>query len=297
MNIAITYFPPREFACGTRYDVTWPALVKRLAQRRELRRKEDAPGFSLATFNPNRRKLENVEKVYAVGLDLDHGLPGWDELAAAFQSVACFVHTTWSSTIEALRARAFLRLSRPVNADEYYRVWTFCKDVVERGGLVVDGQAKDPSRFWYLPASAPNAPFHWAEGGGDPIDVDLALEVVPTVAPSLPPALEALDRYQKGGGPGTIHDRMRLHERASRYIDACEPAVSGQGGHLHTFLVAQKLVRGFGVDEQAAFDLMWGWNRRCAPPWKEWEIRRKIRQAIERGTLPPGSLRDAQRRT
>lgn len=291
-TVSITYFPPGEFAVGTRYNVQWSALVQRLAQRREVRRKGDAPGFSLATFNPNRRKVENVERVHAVGLDLDHGVPEWKTLVANFQAVACFVHTTWRSQPDAIRARAFLCLSRPVTADEYYRVWTFCRDVVTKGGLEVDGQAKDPSRFWYLPACAPGAAFQWAEGCGEPIDVEGALAVVP---PPAPPAAPPFPVLPPDAGGSYMHDRLRLIERAQRYVDRCEPAISGQGGHRITFVLAQKLVRGFGLDEAAAYSLLADWNRRCQPPWSEWALRRKIRQAIERGTLPPGSLRDAQR--
>ncbi|MEK0430307.1 MAG: hypothetical protein RL139_111 [Gemmatimonadota bacterium] len=289
MSISITYFPPGEFATGTRYTVEWPALVKRLAQRREVRRKEDAPGFSFASFTPNRRLLANVERVHAVGLDLDKGVPDWKTLVANFQSVACFIHTTWRSQPDAIRARAFLRLSRPVTADEYYRVWRFCEGVVKRGGLTVDGQAKDPSRFWYLPACAPKAEFLWAEGCGNPIDVDGALEAVPK-EPELPPALQALDLTRNRNLGGSMHERQRIVARAEKYLAACAPAISGQGGHNTTFLVAQRLVRGFALDENAAFALLSAWNQRCSPPWSEHALRRKIRQALDRGTMAIGQL-------
>jgi len=83
-----------------------------------------------------------------------------------------------------------------------------------------------------------------------------------------------------------------VEARAAAYLARCEPAVSGSGGHRTTFVVAQRLVRGFALDEETAYRLLTEWNQRCSPPWSERELRRKVRQAAERGNLPEGSLRD-----
>ncbi len=87
-----------------------------------------------------------------------------------------------------------------------------------------------------------------------------------------------------------------MESRAAAYLAKCDPAVSGQGGHTRTFLVAQRLVLGFSLDEETAFRMLAGWNQQCQPPWSERELRRKIRQAAQRGHLAEGSLRDRDRR-
>lgn len=86
-------------------------------------------------------------------------------------------------------------------------------------------------------------------------------------------------------------------ERARLYLEKCEPAVSGQGGHTTTFLVAQKLVRGFALDEATAFSLMTEWNRRCVPPWSRRELARKVKEAARAGLMPDGALLERGRRT
>jgi hypothetical protein len=84
-------------------------------------------------------------------------------------------------------------------------------------------------------------------------------------------------------------------DRARRYIAACPPANSGSGGHAHTFLIAQKLVRGFELDETTAFALLSAWNRTCEPPWSARELAHKIKEAARRGQMAFGCLADRQR--
>lgn len=305
MSLALTYFPRLRSARGQRVRTTWDKLLARLSVARVVADKHDAPGFSLATYTGERRALANVERVFAVGLDLDHldavsvfdrreaGKRGeatdWPTLTERFDAVDSFLHTTWSSTSDAPRARVFIRLSRPVTGDEYRRVYAACAGVAEERGLVVDRQASDPSRFWFLPAIPPGGEYRYSIGRGAPVNVDWALATVPAPAPPAPPPPHSRPHVANTNG-------LSDEERAERYLDRCEPAVSGSGGHNTTFLVAQKLVRGFALDEETAYRLLARWNERCSPPWSERELRRKLRQAAERGRMPEGALRDAQRR-
>lgn len=302
--IGLTYFRSLRNAQGQRVVTSWERLLERLSLSREVADKNDAPGLSLATYAGDRRALANVEKVFAVGLDFDHldaistsvsREPGevveatdWPALTRWFDSVDSFVHTTWSSSSDAPRARVFIRLSRPVSGDEYRRVYAACAGVAERAGLVVDRQASDPSRFWFLPSTPPGGSYHYSIGRGEPVNVDWALEQVPAIAaPSAPPPASR-PRVANTNGVG-------VEERAARYLDRCEPAISGQGGSTLTFKLAMKLVQGFALDEETAYRLMLDWNARCSPPWSERELRRKIQQAAERGRMPEGALRDARR--
>ena len=68
--------------------------------------------------------------------------------------------------------------------------------------------------------------------------------------------------------------------RARAYLEKCDPAIAGQGGHNQTFKVACKLVKGFSLDEQTAYELLLTvFNPKCQPPWSEKELRHKVESA------------------
>jgi len=73
---------------------------------------------------------------------------------------------------------------------------------------------------------------------------------------------------------------MNLPERIQAYIDACPPAISGQGGHNQTFSVACALVNGFQLGENDAIRFLTSYNAKCKPPWTEKELVHKVRTAL-----------------
>jgi hypothetical protein len=282
-TIHLTYFHRLTEPQGRRYCTTWPKLLGRLTTPREVADKHDVPGVSLATFRNDRRALANVEAVYAIGLDLDKGVD-WSSFVTLFGATDSFLHTTWSSTPTAPRARVFLRLSRPVTSDEYRRVYRGVADTCEAAHLVVDRQASDPSRFWFLPSIPPGGSYWCSIGRGQPVNVEGALACVPPSSPAPRPPLSS-------ARPGD----SSVEARAAAYLARCAPAISGSGGHATTFVTAQRLVRGFALDEETAFRLICVWNETCQPPWSERELRRKIKQAADHGAMPEGELRDRRR--
>ena len=58
-------------------------------------------------------------------------------------------------------------------------------------------------------------------------------------------------------------------------ISSLPPAISGQGGHPATFRAACECVR-LGLGDGDALSLLQEFNRRCAPPWTEKELRHKL---------------------
>lgn len=282
-SIQFTFFPKLTESKGRRVRSSWPALIARLSAPKIVASKHDAPGISLATYIGDRRALANVERVFAVGLDLDHDVD-WEQLLVLFADTESFLHTTFSSTDEDVRARVFLLLSRPVTGDEYRRVYAACAQLCADHGLAVDRAASDPSRFWFLPSIPPAGRFRFSVGAGKPVNVEWALSVAPEQpqAPVVP-----LVRTPTNAD---------LVDRARAYLAKCAPAVSGSGGHKHTFFVAQRLVRGFGLDDATALALLAEWNQGCVPPWSERDLRRKIDQAARVGRHAEGGLRDRPRR-
>jgi len=78
-------------------------------------------------------------------------------------------------------------------------------------------------------------------------------------------------------------DRDRLLHRASAYLGAMPPAVSGQGGHNAIYAAATALVHGFGLTDTEAMELLQNeYNPRCQPPWSVKELLHKVTDAFKR---------------
>jgi len=73
---------------------------------------------------------------------------------------------------------------------------------------------------------------------------------------------------------------ISVSEHASRYLDCCQGAISGSGGHDTTFWVAIALVHGFSLSAESAYQLLRDvYNPKCSPPWNDAELRHKITSA------------------
>jgi hypothetical protein len=287
MNVALTYWESLRRPVGRRVRTTWPTLLERLSVPREADSKDAVPGFALATFNGDRRALANVERVYAIGLDFDAG-DDWSCLVTAFAGTAAFLHTTWSSTPERPRARCFILLSRAVTVDEYRVLYAYVAELLECEGFTVDRAASDPSRFWYLPAKRPGGSFAFHTCRGEPMPVPAVVPIPSQQAAPPPPMPRGPIRGVNGGASAL--------ERARAYLAKCPGAISGSGGHNHTFFVAQRLVRGFSLSEADAYALLANeWNPRCSPPWSEPELRRKVSQAASAGRQRQGDMLERAR--
>jgi hypothetical protein len=78
--------------------------------------------------------------------------------------------------------------------------------------------------------------------------------------------------------------------RASLYLAACDPAIQGCGGHNKLLYAADRMVNGFLLTDQQAYDILAKeFNPRCVPPWNltdqkdERDFRRKISEARRLG--------------
>lgn len=74
-------------------------------------------------------------------------------------------------------------------------------------------------------------------------------------------------------------DRIRLMTRARAYLLTVEGAVSGQRGHDKTLYAACCLLHKFNLTVEEAWPIMLEYNQRCAPPWSEKDLLRKLNEA------------------
>jgi replicative DNA helicase len=154
----------------------------------------------------------------------------------------------------------------------------------EGGELRLQGEGA----FTVLPPSrhAGGHRYAWVAGRG-PDDIDCAvmpdwmIAAMPNddraSATSEAPASE-LPPYQ---GPVPVEERVR---RCLAYLEEVPGAVSGEGGHNHTFYVAFLIVRGFAVPLDEAMEVFQEWNEKCAPPWTEKELQHKLEDSLKRCT-------------
>lgn len=115
-------------------------------------------------------------------------------------------------------------------------------------------------------------------------------------------------KWQRPGRPGNIAnlmDKKREKElerardstpdtrlkRARAWLAHVEGAVSGSGGHNKLFYAACRLVQGFCLDVDTAFQLLQDeYNSRCQPPWSDEELAHKVMDAEKASVQNPGYM-------
>lgn len=100
-------------------------------------------------------------------------------------------------------------------------------------------------------------------------------------AADVEPPVPSNGRHKGNGSVFNVQapGRAQRLDRAAKYLDKIEPAVSKQGGHNKTFYAACALVKGFDLTPEEAFPLLQAWNVACQPPWTDAELWHKVRDA------------------
>lgn len=182
--------------------MTWPQAVEallvapRVYNLDELTPKSPgAPDFkkpsnlrlvSFAEFREGIRSRANVVGVHALGFDFDGDGATVEAALAAFPGVLGLIHPTFNDRPEKRALRIFLVASRPMTASEYDRCWAVGQ---KRLGASQGDEARDPSRWFYVPAQIEGRPApEMTELVGLPFDVDAWLaEAGPVPAPAPTP--------------------------------------------------------------------------------------------------------------
>lgn len=92
--------------------------------------------------------------------------------------------------------------------------------------------------------------------------------------------------------PAAAHQPTDAVERCRRYVARMDPALSGSGGHVATWRVAQVATRGFGLSRSDALSILREYNQRCEPHWSEAELSHKVESAEQKSKVPRGHLLD-----
>ena len=70
-----------------------------------------------------------------------------------------------------------------------------------------------------------------------------------------------------------------MKARARAYLAKCDPAISGQKGHVQILKIAGYLCNGFALSDGDAMELLEKYNQRCIPPWPQKDLLRKLSEA------------------
>lgn len=180
-------------------------------------------------------------------------------------------------------------------------------------GAEIDPSTTNPSRLVPLPGSCKCKSVHTPErpcrlvtvenAGTIPDVLDLSGWLAanadrPSEPPTSPPTIVDLGRDPVGPvhvpAADATSERGPILRRATAYLAAMAPAVSGERGHDHTFDAACSMVLGFALTAEEAFPLLAAWNQTCQPPWTDAELTHKLEDA-EKKPGPRGYLLDAPR--
>jgi hypothetical protein len=195
-----------------------------------------------------------------------HVLDGWRSVRGDFPR-------TWRARTGSGGLHVFFRHSPELDTIPLGRLYSGVD--IKGGGrgyvLLAPSQSRSGTYSWLVsPSEAELAPApRW-----------LVREIVITKTPKTePPPVASF--------AGPVNDRV---DRARRYARRLPGAVSGAGGHDTTFRACMLVARGFALSEAEAFPILAEWNQACVPPWSERDLRRKVREALSRGTMPMGAL-------
>jgi hypothetical protein len=291
---------------GKRYSLDWDRLFDRLCHPTVATNKLDLPLWAPTIWpNDNRSEGNHPIEVCALVLDLDHGATLSGGVGAIQDGPMACLHTSFqhqrdvrikdartketTTIVREDRFRLVFPLSTPVAVARYGVVWRSAERWMrEAHGLVIDGQAKNAGRCWFVPGHAPGCRFEAHRRDGDLLDPWELVEKWPTLreAGPLPPPRKTQPEPREAS---------KL-KRASAYLARMPESVSGQNGHRDLFKAALVLVKGFQLDPDDAHALlMREFNPRCQPEWSEKEIARKVRQATT-ARETGGFIRDRDRR-
>lgn len=202
MTLALTIYSHERLAQrpqrGVRVDMTWPELVRWLSMPMTAAVKDEHGGYCIASFAGDERAKANVEKIYALGLDIDDGTP-FARVCELLSRYSFLAHSTFSSSAATPKTRAILPYAEPLTAAEHGGAWRTVAAHFAGEGVTIDAATKDASRLWYVPCVPQDGPHAFHVGEGEMFDGRVASEwAPPRPAPRVVDTSGISDRYLRG---------------------------------------------------------------------------------------------------
>ena len=245
-----------------------------------------------AEFADNRRLDRNVLHVSFGTIDVDDY--GEDAVMDALNTLTedlglqVIFHTTHryaESLPNKFKCRIIIPFSRPVEVDEWDRVWHGMNELV---GNIADSQCRNPNRIYYFPSCPPGsedlAIAEHMNPDGDVLDIDAFLEDVPDI-PRKDSFIAEIDPEKLARIAADVRYKL-----AQMFLEQKFPPIS-EGSRNSTAYRVAMTCGDFGLDAAAGWPLVLDWNGRCTPPLDEDELQRTHESAYKEGgarSLPFG---------
>lgn len=179
--------------------ITWKRLAQKFSQvkprgeyklaeylalpRTERSAQKNGPGWIPGKFKEGKKRLDdNLEKLYCFTGDCDNNKSGvpitLNMLRRVLDGFDFVIHSTYSHSPKKSKWRFVVPLSRPVQREEYDRLFDHFNQLLS-GGL--DPKGRTPSQLYFWPSCPPDAVkhFQYVLGEGEPFDPSVAIAVTP----------------------------------------------------------------------------------------------------------------------
>lgn len=160
-----------------------------------------------------------------------------------------------------------------------------------RGGIKRDGKIISGG-YVLLPGSKTDKGAYSALPGG-------TINPLPTAIKAIVPDRKKSDTLGLAKNPDADQPRnvAWAMDLIKNYVESGRVAVQGRGGDNLTFQVCASILDK-AVSPGTCFDLLWEhWNPHCQPPWDDWELETKIRNAAAHGEDTAGGVKGFQANT
>lgn len=157
-----------------------------------------------------------------------------------------------------------------------------------RGGINRDGKIVSGG-YVLLPGSKTDAGSYSALPGGGLIELPQAIrKIIPERKKT---DTLGLEKNPDADQPRNVQWALDL---IKNYVSSGRVAVQGKGGDNTTYAVVASILDK-AISPGLAFELLWEhWNPHCQPPWDDWELEQKIRNAATYGEDTGGGVKGFQ---
>jgi hypothetical protein len=258
-EIAITYLTPPRFAAWPQVGVTivqeTRSLFRWLTWPSVDPTKRDEGAWCPTALEGGRVK-GGTGPVSLLVADVDECTEGAiDRSALALAAYAGAVVPTFSATTAQPKHRIVLRVTRPMEAEEFPLAWTKMQRELEAAGIVIDRGCKNRNRLYF--ACVTPSLERWAELGGarlltgEPVPVDAMLDVARQEAEEA----RALRARRPGPAPVRAEGRHR-YTRAALTLARAHVETASEGGRHDALLREAFSLARLGLSEHEVRDAL-----------------------------------------
>lgn len=216
-------------------------------------------------------------------IDVDpNGLEWWNRLLATDPAIKSAVDRAFQVRTPRGGLHVYFRGEGPSTASR------IADGIDTRGGIQRDGKIVSGG-YVLLPGSKTDAGIYSALPGGGLFDLpDSITKIIPERKKT---DTLGLEKNPDADQPRNIKWALDL---IHNYVASGRVAVEGKGGDNLTYAVVASILDK-AISPGMCFELLWEhWNPHCQPPWDDWELEQKIRNAAQYGEDTTGGVKGFQ---